>query len=409
MRGGYGLTYLDSSTDRGTQTGFTRTTSYVASLDAGRTPANRLANPFPTGILQPAGPALGPATALGTNITFHTNGRKIPEFHQWSVGAQYELPWRSVVDVSYIGSATRKIGVNLQINDLTREQILLGDAFLNALVPNPFVGLVPDGGARNTAPTIQRRELLRPYPQFGTIQQNLIPIGTRDYQAIQVSWDKRLSHGVHISAAYTGSRSLQRSAPLNQGEDLFEEVTTDHRPHVLRLTGGWQLPAFENRGLLTRLLGGGWQVNASTYFRSGLTVGMPGNVDLIGDPVLSNPTTARWFNTCTLTTTGARQGCASDSEAPAFRIRPENALDTTGDRLEGVYRSEPFILDMSFFKTIKLGGRTNFQVRVEMFNAFDKVQWPNPNTTITSAQFGTVTETQSNDPRFVQIAFRYSF
>lgn len=39
----------------------------------------------------------------------------------------------------------------------------------------------------------------------------------------------------------------------------------------------------------------------------------------------------------------------------------------------------------------------------------DKVQWPNPNTTITAAQFGRVTETQSNDPRFIQLAFRYSF
>ena len=409
MRGGYGLTYLDSSTDRGTSFGFSRTTTYVASLDANRTPANRLANPYPTGILQPAGSAQGASTALGTNISFHTNDRKIPEFHQWSVGMQHELPWRSVVDVSYIGSATRKLPVSLPINDLTREQILLGDAFLNQLVPNPFVGLMPDGGARNTAPTIQRRELMRPYPQFGTIQQQLIPIGTRDYQGIQVSWDKRMSQGVHLSVAYTGSRNVERSAPLNQGEDLYEEVTNTHRPHVLRLTGGWQTPALSGRGAVTRVLLGGWQLNASTFFRSGLVVPMPNNVDLIGDPVLDNPTTARWFNTCTLTTTGARQNCASDAEAAAFQLRAENALDTTGARLDGVYRSEPFNLDVSFFKTVPLHGRSNFQVRIEMFNAFNGVQWPNPQTTITSAQFGQVTETQSNDPRFVQIAFRYSF
>jgi hypothetical protein len=409
VRGGYGLTYLDASTDRGTSIGFTRTTSYVASLDANRTPANRLSNPYPTGILQPAGPALGPATALGTNISFHTNDRKIPEFHQWSIGMQHEMPWRSVVDVSYIGSATRKIPVSLQINDLSREQILLGDAFLNTLVPNPFVGLMPDGGSRNTAPTIQRRDLMRPYPQFGTIQQQLLPIGTRDYQAIQVSWDKRMSKGIHISAAYTGSHNVERNAPLNQGEPLFEEITNNHRPHVLRLTGGWQLPALEGRRAVARVLLGGWQINASTFLRSGVPVPMPNNVDLIGDPVLDNPTTARWFNTCTLTTTGARQNCADGSEQPAFQIRPENALDTTGARLEGVYRSEPFMLDMSFFKTIRLHGRSNFQLRVEMFNAFNNVQWPNPETTITSALFGSVTETQSNDPRFVQIAFRYSF
>ena len=409
IRGGYGLTYLDSSTNRGTSTGFSRTTTYVASLDANRTPANRLSNPYPTGILEPVGDAQGASTALGTNINYHVNDRKIPEFHQWSIGMQHELPWRSVVDVSYIGSTTRKIAVTLPINDLTREQILLGDAFLNQLVPNPFVGLMPDGGALNTAPTVQRRQLMRPYPQFGTIGEQLIPIGSRDYQAIQVSWDKRLSHGVHTSIAYTGARNVERAAPLNQGEDLYEEITNDHRPHILRLTGGWQLPALDQRAALTRILLGGWQINASTFLRSGVAVPTPNNVDLIGDPVLDNPTTARWFNTCTLTTTGARQGCASESEQPAFQIRPDNALDTTGARLDGVYRSEPFMLDMSFFKTVRLHGRSNFQIRVEMFNAFNNVQWPNPNTTITAAQFGQVTETQSNDPRFIQIAFRFSY
>lgn len=50
-----------------------------------------------------------------------------------------------------------------------------------------------------------------------------------------------------------------------------------------------------------------------------------------------------------------------------------------------------------------------FQVRLELFNAFNGVQWGNPNTTITSAQFGRVTETQSNDPRFIQLAFRFSY
>ena len=32
-----------------------------------------------------------------------------------------------------------------------------------------------------------------------------------------------------------------------------------------------------------------------------------------------------------------------------------------------------------------------------------------PNTTVTSPLFGSVTETQSNDPRFVQLAFRFSY
>ena len=125
MRGGYGLTYLDSSTDRRTQTGFTRTTAYVASLDSNRTPANRLSNPYPTGILEPVGSSLGPSTGLGTNAPITFNDRRIPEFHQWSVGFQHELPWRSVIDVSYVGSATRNRGVNQPVNDLSRSRSCL--------------------------------------------------------------------------------------------------------------------------------------------------------------------------------------------------------------------------------------------------------------------------------------------
>ena len=64
---------------------------------------------------------------------------------------------------------------------------------------------------------------------------------------------------------------------------------------------------------------------------------------------------------------------------------------------------------MSFFKNFRLTSRFNFQTRVELFNLTNAVQWPAPNTNVTSTAFGTVAETQSNDPRFVQIAFRLIF
>ena len=136
---------------------------------------------------------------------------------------------------------------------------------------------------------------------------------------------------------------------------------------------------------------------------------MPANVDLIGDPVLENPTRARWFNTCTLTTAGARQSCASASEQPAFQIRAENALDTTGERLEGVMGDEPFYVDFSLFKNIRLNERVNFQMRFEVFNATNVVQWGAPNTVVTNTAFGTVSDSQANDPRSMQLQFRVSF
>lgn len=409
VRGGYGLTYLPADTDRGTVTGYSRTTPYVASLDSGLTPSARLSDPYPDGLLDPIGSAGGASTALGTAISYHARGRQIPEFHQYSIGVQRQLPWRSMIDINFVGSATRKRAVSLPVNDLSAEQLALGDGYLNALVPNPFVGLMPDGGARNTSATIQRRELLRPYPQFAGMSEQMLPLGTSDYAAIQISWEKRVSSGVHMLIGYTGSRSLEAVAPLNQGEALYQEVTNMHRPHVLRIAGGWNVPDFASRGWFMRHVLGGWQLNAVTFLRSGVTIGMPGNVDLIGDPRVDHPTTARWFNTCTLTAAGARQGCATDAEQPAFRIRPDNALDTTGSRLEGVYQDDPLYVDFSFFKNIRASNRVNFQVRVEMFNATNIVQWGNPNTTVTSPSFGSITETQANDPRFIQLQFRVSY
>ena len=76
--------------------------------------------------------------------------------------------------------------------------------------------------------------------------------------------------GVQFQVNYTGSRNTQATAPLNQGEPLFEELTDTHRPHVLRLSGGWNMPRFESRGWAMRYLLGGWQINTSTYLRSGL-------------------------------------------------------------------------------------------------------------------------------------------
>jgi hypothetical protein len=409
VRGGYGLTFLPADTDRGTVTGFSRQTPYVASLNSGLTPANRLSNPYPDGILQPVGAEGGAATALGTSINYHNRGREIPEFHQYSIGVQRQLPWRSVLDVSLVGSATRKRPVSVPVNDLSPEQLALGDAYLNQLVPNPFVGLMPDGGALNTGATVQRRQLLRPYPQFGAMNEQLLPRGTADYVGLQVSWEKRLSEGIHMLIGYTGSRSTEALAPLNQGESLYEQLTSTHRPHVLRVSGGWTVPSFDERGWFMRNILGDWQLNAVIFLRSGVPVGMPANVDLIGDPTVDNPTTARWFNTCTLTTAGVRQNCASDSEEPAFQIRAENALDTTGDRLEGVMLDDPFYVDFSFFKNIPISQRVNFQLRVEMFNATDVVQWGAPNTNVTNAAFGSITENQANDPRSIQIQFRASF
>ena len=47
--------------------------------------------------------------------------------------------------------------------------------------------------------------------------------------------------------------------------------------------------------------------------------------------------------------------------------------------------------DLSFMKNVPVGGDVRFQVRVEIFNIFNQVNYNNPNASFGSAAFGTIT------------------
>ena len=61
--------------DATTAPGYVQTNTYVASNNGNQTPANSLSNPFPTGIVQPAGNSAGPLTAIGSTFTFVDQNR----------------------------------------------------------------------------------------------------------------------------------------------------------------------------------------------------------------------------------------------------------------------------------------------------------------------------------------------
>ncbi len=429
LRAGWGRMFLNGLIDRPQTAQVTRTTNYVSSNDNNATPNSRLsqtpllsgsgAGPalYPNGLLQPFGTSQGLASFAGTNVTFQDRNKPNAEFDTYSTGIQYQLPARSVVDISYVGSHTRNLALTKPLNQLTPAQIALGDTFLNAQVANPFLGL----GTGFNGTTVSRLQLLRTYPQFVNVSEVTFE-GRQWYNALQVAWEKRLSHGVSMQANYTYSRAYEEVAPLNQGEANYKQRTGFDRPHVVRLTGSWELPRFESRRAWLRYSAGGWSMGSVVAFRSGILVGMPTNVDVIGDYHLADPNRGRAFNTCTLGVDGVtRNACAdaNDQRAadpgraplqPAFRLRPTNALDTTGDRLDDVRISSPPILDMNFIRTIQFSSRVKAQIRVEIYNLTGAVQFPSAGTNTNNfTTFGTVANNQANDPRFVMLNFRLSY
>jgi len=411
LRTGYGLYYLPTF-DTGGNLGFSVETTYVSSVDGGLTPSNRWSNPYPTGLLMPPGRSQGLATLVGRSISYGYYERDIPFVHQFSFGFQQELPWRTLVDISYVGSRSRALQTSKGINEVSAEQLKLGTDLLT-LVPNPFQGLLP-GTAYNGA-TITREQLLRPYPQFAGITENNRPIGNSWYNSMQLRVEKRLSGGLHLLASYTLSKSIEAVGYLNAQDrfgDLARVLTAVDAPHRLVFSGGYELPFFKDTRGLMKVLLDGWQLNGIATFQSGLPVDAPGGAYSTGvNPKLPGNVQSRdrWFNTCTLSLTGVRQNCLSADEPVAFTVQPPYTLRTLSTRFPNIRTRRPGLADLSVFKSFVLHEDLRLQFRAEAFNAFNTPWFGAPNTTLGSAAFGTVSPSQANDPRNVQLALRLTF
>ncbi|HZB44998.1 MAG TPA: hypothetical protein VE360_07135, partial [Pyrinomonadaceae bacterium] len=306
VRGGYGLYYFPSA-EYGGASGFSVITPFSGTLTGGGANqfiprADAFSNPFPAGLAQPTGASLGLLTQLGGAITFTNPEREIPYIHQYSLGIQRELPFRMKFDLSYVGSRTRNIltgdaqgagARNLNVNSAAQlAQARQNSAFFTDSVPNPFAGLVP-GNAQLNGATIQRRLLLLPFPQFGSVTFVGENVGTLDYNSLQASLEKRLSRGLVGVVSYTFSKNIGALGFLNDQDATVEParaVVDFDSPHVLVVSGVYQLPFgrgqrfFGDAGKAANLLLGGFEYSVIAQYRSGRPVPLPGNADLIGDP-----------------------------------------------------------------------------------------------------------------------------
>ena len=422
FRGGWGITYAPTA-DVAPTTGFSYTTAPATTVaNAGIIPitaanctggaCGMFSNPFPDGILSPPGSSQGLLTNVGQSVSYIWPQRAVPYLHSFSSGVQYELPFRSVVEVSYSASRTRNVSTSRNMNSVTAEQYVAnGSNLTGTTVPNPFAGLLPGSTLNGATMTLQQS--LLPYPQFTGVTETGRSIGTARYDAFLARVEKRLSAGLTVLFTATLSDSTQRVNYQNNGMDpigrfIIRDGGTP--PWQYNLSSTYNLPFFKDRGL-TRAFLGGWQL-------SGIVSWFPGGIINVGganstgvDPALPNPSYRRWFNTCTLNNnTGARQNCTSADEPVAWVIQKPFTLITKPDpEWSSVRARVPAEFNLSMFKSfqIKEGFRAEF--RAEAFNAFNSPRFGNPTNNATSSQFGIVTLAQANAPRSIQLSLRVSF
>lgn len=416
VRGGYGLVYSQTFDDPGNAPGFSQQTAMVTSVVTG-IPSNLLDNPFPTGIQKPTGAALGLSANLGQALTFANSQRKLPWTQQYSVELQRELPLQALFSLSYVGSRTTSLGLTQSINEISASSLALGTPYLSANVSNPFAGLL--SGTSLNAATVQRRQLLRPYPQFLSITEIANSVGSSNYNAMHALLQKRMNRGASASLAYTYSKTLGRTSFANPQDTNPEKVVAAWDvAHSIQINGVYDLPFGRGQrwgaGVPTvpRGIISGWRISALARIQSGMPLTTPTGVTPTGASAkLVNSSLTRWFNTCTQLSTGALQNC-QPGETPVWATRASDTLQTWSTRLSYVRNPAIRNLDASIMQETPIREGLTFTLRADFLNLTNTPQWYNgPVTDATNANFGKIAgvSDQSNLPRVIQLAAKFLF
>ena len=416
VRGGYGVYYGFLGQRRGDviQSGYNQNTNLIASRDNGQTFIATLSDPFPTGIQEPVGNAAGIETFLGQGITFFNSDPKSSRIQRWQVGIQRELPGRILVEAGYVGSYGSDLQTTRNLNATPNEYLSTSPVrdqaridYLGANVPNPFAGQLPSTAlAALQGQNIVRERLLRPYPQFDSVNTTTNE-GWSWYHSMQLNLTRRFAGGYTLSGAYTYSDFVEALDFLNPADPQpWEGVSSVDTPHRLSINGIYELPFGRGRRFGTDANAvvdgfiGGWQLSGIYTYQSGfpLTWGniiFTGNVDDIDLPATER-TLARWFNT----DAGFNKVSAQQlgSNVRTFPLRLENV------------RSDPVNnLDLSLTKNTRIKGKT-VEVRLDSLNALNHPLLPGPNVGPTNAAFGQISaSTQLNYARRTQVSFKFLF
>jgi hypothetical protein len=449
VRAGYGLywapwNYQAVGASNYGNIGFTQVTSISQNQFI---PTTSLTNPFPAGVNQPRGNSRGALEGVGLPIDFIDQDKKAPMIHQYSVDISRELKGNVAVGFEYVGATGRDLNLGgsndgvVLINQVPSQHLSLGAA-LTELVPNPFFGLQGFGttSAFNVnSPTIQRRQLLRPFPQFGDISMRQSTLGKSQYHAAVLKLEKRISSGWGGRINYTYSRlednqfgegnffsSANGSAQDAYNLDAEYSVGILDVPHKLTIAPIIELPFGEGKrwakdGVAAMILG---DITVSSII--GLESGFPVNVrnatntaNLFNGMQLANPGTGPAYTDGTRderiapplgSQCIAGQECGSGIwlNAAAFSQTPANQFGTLPRTLPDVRTPHRNNWDFVVSKDVRLKGSMRGELRYEVLNLTNTVKVTGPVTTVGSATFGQI-RTQSGFMRLTQLTFRLSF
>jgi hypothetical protein len=417
------------------------TTGYNSSPDGGLHPAPDFRNgtPFPNGFTPVQGDSLGAATLVGNGLSIDQRGRKIPLVQQYTFGFQAALPGQVTAELGYLGSRTVNLRAPRQLNGLSAGDFQRGHDdpnYLNQQVTNPVYGVLPKTVSLGQNPTVQAKTLMVPYPIYnGSVYVYTDPRGYSNYNSMIAKLEKRLSGGGALSkglsflTSFTWSKVMDGTGYLNNSGAGLVDATPSYvvdgtdRPWVLAFSGLYGLPigrggliAKDAHGLLGTALND-WQLNWIFTNNSGTPVGYPnGDIYSCGayNAVSNHKTWSSYINN-------------SQAAVSCFSKFPQYTAVTMLPRTSAVRNPWAQQTQLGLQKKFPIKDNMKLQFKVEAFNATNTPIFGGPNTgnpegalvrnqSVADASqpgawsgYGTISSTQQNFPRQLQLSLKLAF
>ncbi len=449
VHGGYGIFYPESLTSGGAgdQDGFSAATYSDVTLDGGVTPNPGIstANPWGGVYAQITGNTNGEFQQVGNGIGGTFRSRPSPYVQQWMLGIQYAITPNDQLEVDYVGNrGVRMIG-SRNYNQLDPAYLSKGATFLGGkAASNPFAaplkaleasGTIAPSSCNLDNSSVTNAQLMSPYPQYcnGGVGETDAPVGQSLYNALQVTYNHRVSKGLTALVSYTYSKFLDNvegnngwsyNGPTNWGVTpannynmaADKSVDAGDIPQALVASYIYQLPVGRDRavgsgmGRAANAVLGGWELSGIATFKAGIPIGIFGNdqptyggnprPDVIGNVHAAHPSIHEWFNT------------------GAFQYAPYGSFGNAPRYFSNLRGPHYQDWDTAIEKNWYLREQMRIQFRFETFNTFNHPNFYTPEAGATAWQgcdpnggsgcassFGTITQTFA--PRNVQWAGKF--
>ena len=302
----------------------------------------------------------------------------IPSSWTWNLTVERELMRNTTLEMSYVGTKQQD-----QLHFYDVDQVGTGDINNNG-VPDRL-DYVRASGAAGVAASV------RPYGVFGDQRITMWAHGGKaNYHALQAQLVSRFGRGSQFQASYTWSHSTGNLGLADSGGLANDNSVTDrtnerldwgntrlNRPHIFNASLVLLLPTLENKSGFVRHVLGNWELATIVQASSGqsmtvYTNSVPNINTISGTGYGDNQRPNRVVGVSCRASGGVKEQIINPD---AFTLTGFQ-LGTIGSAGRGVCEGPRlFQTDLSLYKNIQISKRVKAQLRFEMFNIFNNVNF----------------------------------